>query len=245
MPGFRASCGRRSTDAVGASHVDTHVHKVAEDFEQSPWTPSQWSSAKGQTSLVSEPAPDVRTAKSLKLDVAFSGNGFEHFTAEPVTPLWIPGNAQSVTLRCKVSDSHYGLKMNFSDGWGRDRVNGEYLAWDIRTDPSGGWKTATFKVPESWVRPVRINGVSTHNWEARNAKRTIHIQVDDIEVETDIHRRRSEDRRADDLDAGTPPGQAGRGPEAVSPHAAGGGRYVERAGVERLHPRASRRCGFA
>ena len=49
----------------------------------------------------------MRTAKSLKIDVAFSGNGFEHFTAEPAAPLWIPGDAKSVTLRYKVSDSRY------------------------------------------------------------------------------------------------------------------------------------------
>jgi hypothetical protein len=162
------------------------VRKVAEDFEEVAWVPSQWSSAQGQTSLVSEPAPDVRTAKSLKIDVAFSGSGFEHFTAEPLAPLWIPGDAKSVTLRAKVSDSRYGLKVNFVDGWGRDRVGDAYLAWDVRTDPSGGWKTATFQVPEGWIRPVRIGGITTHNWEARNAKNTIHIQVDDIEIETDI-----------------------------------------------------------
>jgi hypothetical protein len=171
--------------AAGAPPT-TLVHKVAEDFEQSPWLPSQWSSARGKTSLVNEPAPDVRTAKSLKIDVTFSGSGFEHFTAEPVAPLWIPGDAKSVTLRYKVSDSRYALKVNFVDGWGRDRVGDAYLAWDIRVDPSGAWKTASFKVPEGWIRPVRIGGISTHNWEARNAKNTIHLQIDDIEIETDI-----------------------------------------------------------
>lgn len=164
----------------------TLVHKVLEDFELSPWLPSPWSSAKGRTSLVSEPAPDVRTALSLKIDVAFSGKGFEHFTAEPPAASWIPGDAKSVTLRCKVSDSHYGAKVNFIDGWGRDRVNGTYLAWDIRSDPSGAWKTATFKLPEEWIRPLRISGISTHNWEAQQVKTRIQIQVDDIEIDTDI-----------------------------------------------------------
>ena len=125
--------------------------------------------------------------------------------------------------------------MDFVDGWGRDRVGGAYLAWDIRADPSGGWKTATFQVPEGWIRPVRISGVSTHNWEARNAKNTIHIQVDDIEVETDIKDVDREDRRADDLDAGAPSGRPGQGDEGVSANAAGGGRDVQRAGVQRLH----------
>lgn len=177
-----ASLGRPAAGDPAA----TLVRKVAGDFEQSPWAPSPWSSAKGRIMLASDPAPDVSTAKSLKIDVAFSGGGFEHFTAEPAAPLWIPGDAKSVTLRCKLSDSRYALKVNFVDGWGRDRVRDAPLAWDLRADPSGGWKTATFKVPESWIRPVRISGISTHNWEARNVKNTIHIQVDDIEVETDV-----------------------------------------------------------
>jgi hypothetical protein len=162
------------------------VSKVAEDFQQAAWAPDQWSNAKGQTSLVSEPAADGQTAASLKLDVAFSGNGFEHFTADPVAPLWIPGDAKSVTLRYKISDGRYALKLDFVDGWGRDQAGGSYLSWDLRPDPSGNWKTATFQVPAAWVRPVRISGITTHNWEARNAKNTVHIQVGQIEVETDI-----------------------------------------------------------
>ena len=162
------------------------VRKVAEDFQQAAWTPDQWSTAKGQTSLAGEAATDGQPSGSLKIDAAFSGGGFEHFTAEPLTPLWIPGNAKTVTLRYKISDARYALKMGFVDGWGRDQVGGAYLSWDLRTDPSGNWKTATFEVPPAWVRPVRIAGVTTHNWEARNAKNTVHIQLGPIEVETYI-----------------------------------------------------------
>ena len=162
------------------------VHKTAEDFEQMAWVPDQWNKAKGRVSLVAEAAPDVKTAKSLKLDVEFSGEGFEPFTAIPAQPLWIPGDARSVTLRCKVSDSRYAFKVDFLDGWGRDKAAGVALTWDVRPDPSGNWKTATFKVPDTWVRPVQIRGITTHNWEARNVKTTLHIQVDDIEVETEI-----------------------------------------------------------
>ena len=189
--------------AVAAGEPDRTVSvcKVAEDFEQTAWAPDQWNNAKGQTSLVGEPAPDVKTARSLKIEAAFSGSGFEHFSAVPVTPMWVPGDAKTVTLRYKISDGRYALKMDFIDGWGREQVGGANLSWDIRPIPSGNWKTETFKIPASWVRPVRIAGITTHNWEARNVKKTVLIQADDIEVETDITGRRSEDRRADDLDA--------------------------------------------
>jgi hypothetical protein len=162
------------------------VHKVAEDFEQTPWLPDQWNKAKGQVSLLAEAAPDVRTAKCLKMDILFSGEGFEPFTAIPPQPLWIPGDAKTITLRFKLSDSRYAFKVDFTDGWGRDRVAGAYLTWDIRPDPAGNWKTATLKVPETWPRPVQIRGITTHNWETQKLKNTLRIQVDDIEVETDI-----------------------------------------------------------
>ncbi len=162
------------------------VHKVAEDFEQRPWVPDQWNRAKGRVSLVTEAAPDAKSARSLKMDVEFSGEGFEAFTAIPAQPLWIPGDARDITLRFKASDSRYAFKVDFLDGWGRDKAAGNALSWDIRSDPSGNWKTATFKVPETWVRPVQIRGITTHNWEARNLKNTLHLQVDDLEVETEI-----------------------------------------------------------
>ena len=162
------------------------VHKVAESFEQATWLPDQWNKAKGRASLVAEAAPEVQTAHSQKLDVAFSGEGFEPFTAVPAQPLWIPGDAKTLTVRFKLSDSRYAFKVDFLDGWGRDRIAGSYLSWDIRPDPSGSWKTATFKIPETWTRPVQIHGITTHNWETQKVKNTLHIQVDDLEVDTDI-----------------------------------------------------------
>ena len=173
--------------AVGGSdRPPSAVHKVAEDFEQNAWVPDQWSNAKGTTSLVHTPAPDVQTAQSLQIAATFSGKGFEHFTADPVTPLWVPGDVQAVTVRYKVSDRRYALKMDFSDGWGRDQVHGKYLTWDLNTNLPGDWKTATFQVPADWVRPVRINGITTHNWEAQNVANTVRILIDDIEIDTDI-----------------------------------------------------------
>jgi len=162
------------------------VNKVVEDFQQSAWVPSQWNSATGQSSLVSEPAADGKTAGSLKMEAAFSGNGFEAFSVDPPAPLWIPGNPKTITLRYMIHDGRYALKVGFSDGWGRDQVKGGYLAWDVHTNPSGKWETATFKVPADWVRPLRIAGITTHNWEAKGVKISIPIRIADIQVETDI-----------------------------------------------------------
>ena len=172
--------------AAGGLDQRILVHKVAENFEQTAWVPDQWSNAKGKTSLAGTTAADAKTARGLEIAATFSGKGFEHFTADPVTPFWVPGDVQAVTVRYKISDRRYALKMDFSDGWGRDRVNGKYLTWDLKTDPPGEWKTATFPVPADWVRPVRINGITTHNWEAQNVEKTVRILVGDIEIDTDI-----------------------------------------------------------
>jgi hypothetical protein len=169
------------------------VTKVVDDFQQSAWVPNQWNSATGQSSLVresmspaSQPAAERKMVGILKMEAAFSGNGFEAFTVDPPSPLWIPGNAKTVSLRYKIHDKRYALKLGLSDGWGREQANGGNLAWDIRTSPSGEWETATFKVPSDWVRPLRITGLTTHNWEAQGTKIRIPIQIADLQVETDI-----------------------------------------------------------
>ncbi len=191
VAGLLAGLGCGAAAAGGVAAADTAgqgivVRKVAEDFQQTSWLPDQWSNAKGRVSLASGPDPDVRAGKSLQIEVFFSGQGFEHFTADPPAPLWIPGDARSVKLRYKISDGRYALKMDFVDGWGRDQAGGTYLNWDIHNNQPGQWATASFKVPAGWVRPLRISGLTTHNWEARNAKNTLRIQVAGIEVETDI-----------------------------------------------------------
>jgi hypothetical protein len=94
---------------LGPAVLGQVVHKVAEDFERGPWVPDQWNKAQGRVSLAAEAAPDAKTAKSLKIDVDFSGGGFEPFAAIPSQPLWIPGDAKSITLRFKASDSRYAL----------------------------------------------------------------------------------------------------------------------------------------
>ena len=96
------------------------------------------------------------------------------------------GRRQTVTVRFKVSDPRYAFKVDFLDGWNRDQAGGAPFSWDIHVDPAGKWQTATFNVPDTWVRPIQIHGITTHNWEAQNAKNTLQIQVDDIEVATDI-----------------------------------------------------------
>jgi hypothetical protein len=51
---------------------------------------------------------------------------------------------------------------------------------------SPDWQTVSFDIPDEWVRPIAVSGITTHNFSATNEKNTVVIHVDDIEVETDI-----------------------------------------------------------
>ena len=144
------------------------------------------------------------------MKAVYSGKGFEHFTAGPSTPLWIPGELRALTVRYKISDRRYALKVDFNDGWGRDQVDGKHLSWDMKTDLPGEWRSATFQVPPDWVQPVRIAGITTHNWEAQNVENTVRILIDDIEVDTDLARVDQQDRPIDELDARDQPREPAR-----------------------------------
>ncbi len=76
--GRRAAGDPPSTPARAAL-----VHKVAEDFEEIAWVPASGATPRARPRWSGEPAPDVRTAKSLKIDVAFSGDGFRAFHGQP------------------------------------------------------------------------------------------------------------------------------------------------------------------
>jgi hypothetical protein len=165
---------------------ETVVTKVAEGFDEAPWIPDQWSSARGSATISAERAPDAGAGRCMEMEVRFSGEGFEHFGVCPPRPLVIPGDVRTITLRTRVADGRYALRMTFVDGWGRDKVDGKALEWDLPRDPNGAWKTTTFKVPEAWVRPVRIVAIGTHNWGQQSAKNAVRFWFDDMEVQTDL-----------------------------------------------------------
>jgi len=160
--------------------------KVLEDFSGGAWSPSRYSMAPGSITLVSERAPDLAVGGSMKVHIAFGGQGFEHFTAEPPKPMYIPGNVKRITLRVKRTDSRIPLKVVFVDGWGRTKADGKDLGWELKLDANPEWKTLTFDVPEGWVRPVGISGISSHNFTFKTDKMAGDYFVGGIEVETDI-----------------------------------------------------------
>jgi hypothetical protein len=164
----------------------TAVRKTVETFDEAAWGPDAWNKAGGTTRLSAEVAPEAGGGKCLEVEVRFAGKGFEHFAAAPAEPLVIPGDARSVTMRFRAEDKRYPVTLHFRDGWGRMPVSPKKLEWSPRLDAPGQWATATFRVPDDWVRPVTILGVGTHNWSAQNEARTVRFWIDALEVETDL-----------------------------------------------------------
>jgi hypothetical protein len=162
------------------------VKKVLEDFSGGGWVPSSFTTASGILTVIPERAPDVVSGGSLKVRIPFSGQGFEHFTAVPAKPLYIPGDARRITLRVKRADKRVPVKIVFADGWGRTSETRKELSWEIKLQATAEWQTVMFDVPKDWVRPVGIAGIAAHNFTFKSDKVDAEYLVGGIEAETDI-----------------------------------------------------------
>ena len=173
------ACPARGAEAAGGK-------KVAEDFSGGAWGPSAFVTAPGVTSVVSDRAPDMASGGSLKVKIPFSGQGFEHFTATPEKPLYIPGNVRRITLRVRRTDKRVPVKILIADGWGRTSETRKEMGWEVKLAPTAEWQTVSFDVPDDWVRPLAIAGVSTHNFSFKSEKAEAEFLLGGIEVETDL-----------------------------------------------------------
>ena len=162
------------------------VLKLVEPFDTLPWPASTPSAAIGRATLSDDVPPGIASRRSLRLEVRFSGKGFEWSGVDAPEPLWIPGRAHAVTLRCKKSDRRYSLHARFRDGWDRTQVGNSKLEWSLATKSDGQWHTLRFAIPDDWVRPVALTGFGCHNWSARSTAKAVSFWLDHIEVETDL-----------------------------------------------------------
>lgn len=171
------------TRAQPAPHM---VDRVAESFDSLTWSLSPWNAAKGTVQALVERAPTAPDGGCLQMKVNFSGNGFEHFSINPNQPLVIPGRTKQVRIHYRISDLRFGLRLNFRDGWGREKVAGKDLVWDLPKPAREDWTQASFEIPQDWVQPITIGSFSTHNWNVRNTPISVQLLVDHLEVKTDI-----------------------------------------------------------
>jgi hypothetical protein len=120
------------------------------------------------------------------VEVHFSGRGFEWFSVKPPKPIWLPGKARGITIRYKVSSPGYTIALEFVDGWGRLEVDGKKLSWVLPVKEPGQWQVATFTVPENWLFPIAINGLTIHNWDRQNEPATLKVWIDQIDAQVDL-----------------------------------------------------------
>ena len=181
--------------SIGAIHpvyADTYqvVTKIVESFDHPRWLASPDNKAPAAILGIDEHAPDAARVGSMRTEVTFDGDGFAWSSVLPPAPIVIPGNAKTMTLRFRINDNRYPLRLNFADGWGREKADGKDLLWDIPLDKlevaAGKWVTKRFTVPADWVRPISIVGFSTHNWNAQKVKTVLSFDVNQLEVSTDL-----------------------------------------------------------
>ena len=55
------------------------VSRIVGSFDWCAWNPT-WSKAPGQVSITDERSPDLTNGKSMRIEVHFSGKGFEWFS---------------------------------------------------------------------------------------------------------------------------------------------------------------------
>ena len=165
--------------------ADGVVRKTIDTYDSAAWTLSQYNTAVGTVARADTKAPDAKTDRAMKWDVSFTGDGFQGCQIHPGSPKWIPGNVKNLTFRYNISEAGFGMKLNFVDGWGRSTAEGQELDIEVRAGAAGEWDKQTVRIPNHWVRPIRLSGVTVHNWSNRGEKK-ITLLLDDTEVETDI-----------------------------------------------------------
>lgn len=176
---------------VSVSSVQAqNVEKCAESFDTVNWRQNQWSTAKAKLQVI--PAcPDAPrdSTHAVRMDVSFTGKGFEHMLVEPTELLTIPGKLKRISFYARVDQngSNYPWMVTFTDGWAMDKDDkNRKLEYSLGKQLNGDWQLFSFTIPRDWVQPIRINGFVTHNYSAREQQGATSLSVDHLLVETDI-----------------------------------------------------------
>lgn len=147
---------------------------------------SAHASAKSAAELPPEASEELRAecSAALELSVRFDGTGFQFATIGPATGR-IPGQCRQVTLWAKVSEPVYGWTLVFKDAQGRDKVGENKLELPLKLKP-GTWTRLTLPVPSTWVQPLSLTGIVTHNWGKTGVKAEGKVLLYDVRVHTDV-----------------------------------------------------------
>ncbi len=168
--------------AIGlARSGESVVTRIIDTGADVPWIQGEYVSAGGRVQLVEDAPPGSDTTRCIEMLVEFPGKGFMFYNAEPAKPLLVPGRLQKLTLWHKGP----GGTINLRDGWNRGEVKGKKLEWGL-PDASDGWKRSSYSIPSDWVQPIRIHGISTHNWGDDKRPLTKSIRLAGLEAVYDL-----------------------------------------------------------
>ncbi len=139
-------------------------------FAAQDWVAEKWNKATGTATSVAEGA--TGSASALKVDVAFSGKGFEWFTIDPTAViLWVRGGKPG-----------YPIVVKFKDAKGKTKIGDQDIEWSILDAAGDAWQQRRFDLPASWEKPLTITAVAFHNWEHQNEAAAITYQLDELQA---------------------------------------------------------------
>ena len=120
--------------------------------------------------------------RGMGIEIPFSGKGFEYYRMQPVEPIGIPGEAQSVDLTLYMSDPGAGGKFVFEDG------HGDWKELNLPRFPAESWETITLEIPKDTVYPIQVQGFVFHNYSTRTKKTDVRIAMEQMTATTDLSR---------------------------------------------------------
>ena len=149
------------------------------------WAPSGYNSASGTIGGSKDVPPQAAAgAESMQIAVDYSGEGFQFFGVEPPDGQ-IPGKCRRVSVWVKALQPDYSWLLKFKDAGGNETVDGKKLEWGLKAEP-GQWKQVELTVPEGWAQPIRLAGISAHNWNRKQQKARAVLLVYGLSVTTDV-----------------------------------------------------------
>jgi len=160
------------------------VSRSLSNLDRIPWELSPWNKAGGGFASDDDVPPGVSAAGTIRISVDYSGNGFEHFNVHPVKGL-VPGSCRKVSLWAKGGGEGFSWALSFRDAEGRDTVDGKKLSANI-DQVIGEWTKTEFSIPEAWIQPITIGGITAHNWSKQKEEADLSLLISDFVVETDV-----------------------------------------------------------
>ncbi|MBA3683838.1 MAG: hypothetical protein H0W72_01130 [Planctomycetes bacterium] len=151
---------------------------VLSAFGANDWVPEKWNKTDGTATNVPDGAN--KTPNGQKLEVRFSGKGFEYFVINPSSAITVPKDATSLSMWVKGSKPGYPVVVKFRDGKGQQKLADKDIEWPIFDATGDAWQQQHFSIPGSWEKPLTIYAIAVHNWDKQADAVAVTYYLDEL-----------------------------------------------------------------